>query len=53
MEPPPFPTKGWTATLAVCVPGPKGGGEVEKDAKKMGEPKDEECFFWRGSVILS
>lgn len=53
MEPLPFPTNDWTVMLAICVPGPKGGGEVEKDAKKVEEPEDEECFFWRGSVTLS
>lgn len=53
MEPLPFPTNGWTVILAVCVPSPKGGGEVEKDAKKVEVPEDEEWFFWRGGVILS
>lgn len=41
MELLPLPAKGWKVTLAVSDPGPKGGGEVEKDATAVGEPEDE------------
>lgn len=53
LPPPPLPAKGWKVTLAVCGPGPKEGVEVDEDAKKVGEPEDEEQLFWPGSVILS
>lgn len=53
MEPPPLlPAKGWKLTLAGCA-GPEGGVEVDEDAKKEGEPEDEEQLFWPGSVMLS
>lgn len=51
--PPPLPAKGWKLTLAVWSPGPKGGVEVDGDAKKVGEPEDEEQLLWPGSVMLS